>query len=301
MLPNNLLTNPLLTSLEEAHQPETKIRQFCSRKGLVVLLCVLGLFLIFGAVFHSSTNAFLTAFLHRIEGLGWWAAVLVLSITLGLNLVMMPTFPMMVGAGALFGHMYGVQLGATIGVFSVFSGLWLGSMLSFLLGRSCYKKWALQKLREFDRMGVFEELIQEEGWRIVFLARMCPFLPAEQFNYAFSVTPLTPYEYGVSCVGSVVPVSFWVLCTAQSTSLVHGNTNLGREIILIGINVVVLGVLSARLYVVFKKYKAKVEEHIRNHQNEVVHLSSDVGQKLKTHDNSGELSPTCMALEIVFG
>merc|ERR1719282_1191020 len=139
-------------------------------------------------------------------------------------------------------------------------------------------------------------MIETDGWRIVFLVRMSPLLPAEVFNYACSVTPLTTYEYGLGCLGSIVPVAFWVIGAAQSSEMVRTSSdNTGRhsrkkDIILISMNVVCLGMLILVLYFAYRKYRIKMEEHI----DKTIKDCDTPGakQKLKRHVSSIHLSPS---------
>ncbi|CAK0900887.1 unnamed protein product, partial [Prorocentrum cordatum] len=70
-------------------------------------------------------------------------------------------------------------------------------------------------------------VIEREVWlmrrrlhqQVVLLLRMSPMLPAEVFNYACAAMPLPFYKFALGCLGSAVPISFWVFTSAQGAQL----------------------------------------------------------------------------------
>merc|ERR1712125_294028 len=148
----------------------------------------------------------------------------------------------MVGAGVEFTKMYGVVVGSLVGVIATFGGLWLGSVVAFQLGRTLWKEYARRETGEHASLKLINRMVEAEGVKIVFLARMCPLLPAEVFNYVCSVTSLTVVQYAAGCVGSLVPVTFWVVSSAQATDVASrgGAANSSVHLWLIAFNVVVL-------------------------------------------------------------
>lgn len=184
-----------------------------------------------------------------------------------LNMLMLPTFPLMIGAGVVFTNMYGMQLGAAVGTLSIFGGLWLGSVAAFALGRTMFREFAKRELEQHEVLRVINGMIEKEGVKIVFLARMSPVLPAEVFNYACSlVEALSVPQYAAGCLGSIVPVSFWVTSTAHAAAIAHkGIAGAAGEngVLLIAINVAVLAILTFALYGAYRRYRSEAEAHIR--------------------------------------
>merc|ERR1719198_579223 len=99
---------------------------------------------------------------------------------------------------------------------------------------------------------------------------MSPILPAEVFNYACSMTSLTFLGYSIGCLGSLVPVAFWVCSTAAVDASVG---SAGEETpeqqrqkeefgaVLVAFNIIILAALSFVLYNAFQKYKANADAH----------------------------------------
>eukprot|EP00928_Gymnodinium_smaydae_P032249 TRINITY_DN23408_c0_g1_i2.p1 TRINITY_DN23408_c0_g1~~TRINITY_DN23408_c0_g1_i2.p1 ORF type:complete len:362 (+),score=74.90 TRINITY_DN23408_c0_g1_i2:69-1154(+) len=222
---------------------------------------------------HARIHECINDFLRWCRHLGWIAPILVGALVAILSLLCLPTFPLMVGAGVLFPQMYGTVVGELVGVMSVFCGLWVGSMAAFQLGRSMFREWAQEEMQKFAWMGVLNAMIDEQGWWVVMLARMSPALPAEIFNYACSLTSLSLPAYGVGCIGSVVPVAFWV-CSTASAAAMAGPSLPGKKeaeeererkemgLALLVINVLVLALLSALLYSSYQRYKDRASSYV---------------------------------------
>ena len=186
-----------------------------SKLRSVVTIVAIGALLATAAVFHSTVTWLLESFVNWCVHLGWISVALFIGMVAVMNLFMLPTFPLMAGAGVIFPKMFGMLLGQVVGVLTIFFGLWLGSMMAFTLGRSVFKKWAEEELAKYEWMGVINKMVDEQGWWVVMLARMSPLVPGEVFNYACSLTSLDVWSYGIGCLGSIVPVGIWV-CSAAA-------------------------------------------------------------------------------------
>lgn len=175
-----------------------------------------------------------------------------------------------------------------MGVVAVFAGLWFGSMVTFMLGRRCFKEWAEEELKKFAWMHIVNRMIDEQGWWVVLLARMSPLLPAEVFNYACSLTSLSLSGFGVGCIGSIVPTMMWV-CTSASAAAAAASAsedevdeaqarrrNIG-SILFMAFNLGFLLVLTGVLYFAFRKYREKATTTIDAHIQDTIMRSNSSG------------------------
>eukprot|EP00928_Gymnodinium_smaydae_P088412 TRINITY_DN72500_c0_g1_i1.p1 TRINITY_DN72500_c0_g1~~TRINITY_DN72500_c0_g1_i1.p1 ORF type:complete len:356 (-),score=96.01 TRINITY_DN72500_c0_g1_i1:315-1382(-) len=265
--------------------PQKNSHPVRKKRHVAIALGVMVALLVCGAMFEGKIKMALDAFTAKCKELGWIAVVVYGLLVAVLNLIMFPTFPLMMGAGVLFPAMYGNVMGQIIGVGSVFGGLWTGSMCAFYLGRTLLQGWAKQELDKFAWMRVINAMIDEQGWWVVLLARMSPLVPAEVFNYACALTSLSFPSYAIGCVGSLFPVSVWVITAAatqqagqaatedMSSSAQQGG---GNSMFFLAFNVVFLIFLSSLLYCAVRKYKEKakpaIEKHVRIHG---AHLDED--------------------------
>mmetsp|Transcript_42187 Transcript_42187/g.111516 ORF Transcript_42187/g.111516 Transcript_42187/m.111516 type:complete len:363 (-) Transcript_42187:294-1382(-) len=173
--------------------------------------------LLFVVYLHKRVGIWIQKILGYASELGWGAPLLIFAMTSFTNVSMLPTFPLMIGAGIILPHLYGPVPGQALAIVVTFSGLWLGSMLAFHAGRTFLRGYAEKKRDGLAWMSIISEMIKGEGWWVVFLLRMSPLLPAEVFNYACSLTEITYAGYAAGCCGSIVPVSLWIGVTASVT------------------------------------------------------------------------------------
>lgn len=211
---------------------------------------------------HKHVGVWIQKFLGYASDLGWGAPLLIFAMTSFTNVSMLPTFPLMIGAGIILPHLYGPVPGQTLAIVITFSGLWLGSMLAFHAGRTVLRGYAEKKRDGLAWMSIISEMIKGEGWWVVFLLRMSPLLPAEVFNYACSLTEITFAGYAAGCCGSIVPVSLWVGVTASVTGGVSegiDTASIYKQLVknywFMGGNVVFFVALSVVFWFAYQKYK----------------------------------------------
>ena len=122
-----------------------------------------------------------------VEASGPWGQVLFVIVYIVATVLLMPGSALGLGAGALFGVVRGsllVSLAAT-----------LGATCAFLLGRYLARDWLPKKLEGRVAFTAMDEAVAQEGWRIVFLARLSPVLPFTLLNYAFGLTRVSLRDY----------------------------------------------------------------------------------------------------------
>lgn len=234
---------------------------------------------------HKRVGVWIQKFLGYASDLGWGAPLLIFGLTSFTNVSMLPTFPLMIGAGIILPHLYGPVSGQVLAIVVSFSGLWLGSMVAFHAGRTFLRGFAEQKREGLAWMTIISEMIKGEGWRVVFLLRMSPLLPAEMFNYACSLTEVTYAGYAAGCCGSIVPVSLWVGLTASVTKGVSQGIDtesiyhqLLRNYWFLGGNAVFFLFLGVVFWFAFNKYKP-IQEPVIDLMTEAIAANADPEQK----------------------
>lgn len=259
---------PLLEEVDSPSNRRISCRTVVTACGIVSLLAL-------GSVFHDDVDRLLDAFVLWCQGLGWIAPVVFGLVVAALQLLMLPTFPLMVGAGVVFPRMFGAVAGQVVGVGAVFMGVWLGSMAAFCLGRYFLKRWAEAQLAELEWMSVINSMVEENGWWVVMLARASPLLPLEVFNYACALTSLSHVAYGVGCLGSLFPATIWVCSSASAMqAITAARSGDGEHAQLFGMkgrlaflafNIVFLVIVSSLLYGMVRQYQSKIDRHVEKH------------------------------------
>lgn len=138
-----------------------------------------------------------------VQALGPWGRVLFVLLYAVSAVLFVPSLPLTVGAGTLFG--------AVVGSLLVSAGSTLGATLAFLTGRYLVRNWVTKKMAGNSTFGVIDRAVGEEGWKIVLLARLSPVIPFMVLNYAFAITRLRlgPFILA-SWIGMMPPTIFYV-------------------------------------------------------------------------------------------
>ena len=97
-----------------------------------------------------------------------------------------PSLPMTLGAGFLWGPFWGV-------VFSI-TGSTSGASVAFLISRYLVAD-TIKKRFGYDKWEWLREKVERHGWKAVAFARLLPVLPFPVLNYMFGVTPIPFLHY----------------------------------------------------------------------------------------------------------
>ncbi len=135
----------------------------------------------------------------RILELGpWGPAAIVGLMILAIVLSPIPSAPIALAAGVVYGHTWGtlyVLIGAEIGALIAFG---IGRLLGFdVLNRRFGNRLS------FGLLGSQNTLMA-----IVFASRLLPFLSFDLVSYAAGLTPLAAWRFAVATLAGIVPASF---------------------------------------------------------------------------------------------
>jgi len=263
---------------------------------LIVTVLLLGL-LVYGIADEKRLSKLLKQLIHWCRTLGVLAPVMICAISVVLPIIMLPVFPIMALSGPLFTEMYGSPLiGGGVAFLAVNSGLWLGSVTAFALGKTVFRTFAERANRESTYLRRLNRIIETGGTKIVLMARALPILPAEVFDYACALTKLRIWQYAIGCLGSSVPVAFWTFSSAQAAAAAHGEGDSGgnrrSHIMLIAINVAVLAILTSVIAYTIKHQDAKkiAETHptVQTARRSVASLTRSVSEIGRNRSYSDE-------------
>jgi uncharacterized membrane protein YdjX (TVP38/TMEM64 family) len=121
-----------------------------------------------------------------LGGLGVAGAALFAVLIAASSLCLLPASPFVIAASAVFGFSLGLLTSAV--------GIILGAASGYLLSRLFLRKDLADQLKERPSFKAIDQAIAEEGWKIVFLLRLCP-IPFGLANYLYGLTaiPFLPY------------------------------------------------------------------------------------------------------------
>ena len=171
-----------------------------------------------------------------VASLGPWAlpAFVVLHAVSGVLFV--PTAIPHVAGGLLFGVWQGLAVGLV--------GLGAGATIAFVIGRALGRDWLHRRFDGDARFHGLIKLVGQRGWKIIVLARLSPIFPFSVANYAFGLTPMRAWVYGVgSIIGSIPSTLVFVSIGAAAGGLGGDTQGAGRtpgEWALLGLGLVAM-------------------------------------------------------------
>jgi uncharacterized membrane protein YdjX (TVP38/TMEM64 family) len=165
-----------------------------------------------------------------LVGLAFLAVVLAVS-----SLFFCPASPVIIAMAAVFGF--------PLGVFGAVFGVGLGASLGFVLSRTFLRKDIAERLRRNPTFRAIDMAIEEEGWKIVILLRLCP-IPFGLANYFYGLTAVRFQPYLWTTIAGSLP-SILLFCHLGSAgragleALATGNFKKGTdEIVLLVLSVI---------------------------------------------------------------
>lgn len=181
----------------EGHHPATrKLRLFGALLALIVLVL---------AYFHLDSSGHLERILDgqwlraQTLALGVWGPLLIVGLmALAIILNPIPSAPIAVVSGAVFGHAWGtlyVVIGAEIGALIAFSiaRVFGHDLLRRLFGERVVLGW----------LGSQNVLT----W-MVFVSRLLPFVSFDLVSYGAGLTPIQTWRFALATLLGLIPVSF---------------------------------------------------------------------------------------------
>jgi uncharacterized membrane protein YdjX (TVP38/TMEM64 family)/Fe-S oxidoreductase len=158
--------------------------------------------------------------------------------------LMLPSIPLTLAAGFLWGPVWGV-------VFSIV-GATIGSCLPFLLSRHLLSGLVRKRFNP-DHWAWLEEKVARHGWKAVAFTRLIPVFPFNILNYLFGLTPIPFRHYLVSTFLFMLPacIAFVAFGSSLGALLLAGS----MHGVMLGLAVAFTAIL---LTLAFKPYFRKM-------------------------------------------
>lgn len=135
----------------------------------------------------------------RVLAFGLWGPLAVVGLmALAIVFSPLPSAPIAMAAGALYGHAWGtiyVLLGAEIGALAAFG-------IARLAGHELLRRWFGERLR-LGWLGSQNALMG-----LVFVSRLLPFVSFDIVSYAAGLTVLSFWRFALATLFGIVPASF---------------------------------------------------------------------------------------------
>ena len=155
-----------------------------------------------------------------------------------------------------------------VGTLVAFIGTWLGSVLSFLMGRYVMRDCTMRLSLKYKLIKTLEIALKTEGLKFCFLLRLCPIVPFNLINYILGSTSLTLKNYfiaGIAYVYIIVTYVYLGTTIGSIADLVEGNYEGGTMgIVILVVGCVLAIVLAVYITIVIKRYLKKITEKIEH-------------------------------------
>ncbi len=164
-----------------------RILLFFSLSALVAILIL--------AIRSFYVQDFLRNVLMQIEHLGAWGPVAFI-VTYNLATVLfIPGSVLTLGGGVIFGLWWGSVY--------VFVAASLGATFAFLIGRYLSRDRVVKYMEAHPKFKALDHAVSQEGFKIVFLTRLCPLFPFNLLNYALGITQVSLKDYVLGSFGMI--------------------------------------------------------------------------------------------------
>ena len=161
--------------------------------GVLLVIAVVAAIFLFGAEAHVLD---LIAWFGEQ---GVWGALVFALIYAAFVVLVLPTLPLTLGAGFIFGLGPGSLL--------VIMGDGVGATIAFLMARHLLGGRLRLFARKHPKLRLINERFGREGWRVVLLTRMVPFFPFKLSNYFFGMAGYGLSGFVFGTVFGIIPIT----------------------------------------------------------------------------------------------
>ena len=173
------------------------VRQSLYIVAAVTILAAIYFVLADSALFNLFTDRdLLLASVRQLGGLG--PLLLIALIVLAVVFNPLPSAPVAIAAGALYGH--------TLGTVYVVIGAQLGAMIAFLITRTLGYGFTGKHLLDSRVFGRFSS--QNALTAIVFVSRLVPFMSFDLMSYAAGLSAIKFWRFALATLLGLMPISF---------------------------------------------------------------------------------------------
>jgi uncharacterized membrane protein YdjX (TVP38/TMEM64 family) len=189
-----------------------------------------------------------------VGGLGPWGPAIFIVIYVVATVLFIPGSVLTLGAGAVFGMVWGsvyVSIGSV-----------LGATAAFLVGRYLARDTIARKIEGNKRFAVIDKAVAHEGWKIVGLTRLSPVFPFTLLNYAFGLTRVKLGHFVLaSWIGMMPGTVMYVYLGSLAQAVSGERTRTTGEWVLYGVGFLATVVVTVYVTRLAKRAMArKIEE-----------------------------------------
>jgi uncharacterized membrane protein YdjX (TVP38/TMEM64 family) len=146
----------------------------------------------------------------RVHNLGALGVALYVIVYILAAIFMFPGSLLTLGAGFLYGPLWGTLLVSPTSV--------AAATVAFLLGRTVARDWIKNRIAENPRFSAVDEAVGENGFKVVFLLRLSPIFPFTLLNYALGLTRVRLRDFVLASLVGMLPGTFLYVYLGSSVA-----------------------------------------------------------------------------------
>jgi uncharacterized membrane protein YdjX (TVP38/TMEM64 family) len=146
----------------------------------------------------------------RVHNLGAVGVAVYVIVYILAAILMFPGSLLTLGAGFLYGPIWGTLLVSPTSV--------AAATFAFLLGRTVAREWIKRRIAENPRFSAVDEAVEEKGFKVVFLLRLSPIFPFTLLNYALGLTRVRLRDFVLASFLGMLPGTFLYVYLGSSVA-----------------------------------------------------------------------------------
>ena len=147
--------------------------------------------------------------IEHIRGLGAIGVVLYAVLFIATSLTLLPTAPVFLAAGVLYGVGWGTVLLTALSIIT--------ELITLALVRTRARRWVEQRVRQHEKLAAVDRGVEEHALALGSLLRLSMFVPYGPLNYVLAVTKMPVWQHIVTNVIGMTPCN---LLMAYAGSLI---------------------------------------------------------------------------------
>jgi len=164
-----------------------------------ILILLLVIALSFLAARYCRDNSLTAQILAAIEQLGFWAPVFYVLLYVLISGIVIPSIVIKVFAGTLFGVFWGVVIVSLAATMS--------SSIKFIFARYLFREKILKKVESNRNLKAIDQVIEEDGWKMLMILRNVPVLNSMFLNYICGLTRMKFRDFALASLIGRLPTT----------------------------------------------------------------------------------------------
>lgn len=169
------------------------------RRKRFIVACGLLLLAVVGVLLKQAGYLAPEAIFGFLDSHPLLAPLAFLGLLVAMTLLLLPTLPLNLGAGFLWGPYWG-------GLYTV-AGASIGAALAFLISRYLAVDLVNRHFKHRTLVWLLEE-VRRQNWKVVAFTRINPIFPTAPLNYFFGLTSIPFWPYLLATVVFIAPMAF---------------------------------------------------------------------------------------------